>query len=66
MMFCGFNTQVHGKMVLTQVLVTACLINQPAFHEVISLRCSLQPVLEPFTNQGKRSIRFNAVTSSTF
>jgi len=28
---------------------------------VISLRCSLQPALEPVTNQTKGSIRFNAV-----
>ena len=37
MMCCGFNTQVHGEMVLTHTLVTACLINQLAFHGVIHL-----------------------------
>ena len=33
-MCCGFSNQVHGEMVLTQIMVTLCPINQPAFHGV--------------------------------
>ena len=66
MVCCGFNTQVHGEMVVTQILVTVCLINQPALHGVSHLiTFSLQPAVEPLTNQSKRSIRFSAVLSST-